>query len=104
MEALLHLSQRLVVTTRATSEFLEHSPFLRLPILPAAVLEETIEILLCFSSALLNRGYEILFVGMAEVARDVGVLEGLQWRKRCGRVQMRYGAGQRGCIDVSLCQ
>lgn len=104
MEALLHLSQRLIVTTHATSEFLEHSSFLRFPILPATVFEEAIEILLCFSSALLDGGYEILFVRMAEVARDVGVLQGLQWRECCGRVQVCYGAGQRGCIDMCLCQ
>lgn len=103
MEALLHFGQRLVVTTRTTTEFLEHSSFLRLPILPAAVLEEPIEILLRLSSALLDRGYEILFVCMAEVASDVRILERLQWRKRRGGVQVRYGTGQRRCIDVCLC-
>lgn len=78
MEALLHLSQRLVVTARATSEFLKHTPFLRLPILPAAILKEPIEIFLGFPPALLDRGYEILFVSMAKVSGDVSVLEGLQ--------------------------
>lgn len=77
MEALLHLSQRLVVTSRTTSELLEHPSLLRLPVLPAAILEELVEILLRLSSTLLNRRYEILFVCMTEVARDVRVLEGL---------------------------
>lgn len=77
METLLHLSQRLVVTGRATPKFLEHPSFLCLPVLPATILEEPIEILLGLSSALLDRGYEILFVCMTEVARDVRVMEGL---------------------------
>ena len=77
MEALLHLGQRLVVAHRATSEFLEHASFLRLPILPTAVFEESIKVLLRLSSALLDRGYQVLFVCMAEVTGDVCVLEGL---------------------------
>lgn len=77
MEALLHLSQRLVVAARATSKFLEHPPFLCLPVLPATVFEESVKVLLRLSSTLLDRRYEVLLVCMAEVARDVRVLEGL---------------------------
>ena len=104
MEALLHLGQRLVVTGRATPELLEYSSFLCLPVLSAAILEEAVKVFLCLSPALLDGGYEILFVCMAEVACDVGVLEGLQWREGGSGVQVRYRASQRGCIDVCLCQ
>ena len=104
METLLHLGQRLVVGGRATTEFLEHASFLCLPVLAAADFEEAIKVLLCLPSALLDGGYEILLVGMAEVARDVGVLEGLQWREGGGGVQMGDRGGQRGRIDVGLCQ
>ena len=104
MEALLHLCQRLVVGVRATAEFLEHASLLCLPVLAAADLEETIKVLLGLPSALLDGGYEVLFVGMAEVAGDVGVLEGLEGREGGGGVQVGDRGGERGCIDVGLCE
>jgi hypothetical protein len=104
VEALLHLGQRLVVGGGATTEFLEHASFLCLPVLAAADLEEAVKVLLGLPSALLDGGDEVLFVGMAEVARDVGVLEGLQRGEGGGGVQMGDRGGERGGIDVGLCE
>lgn len=77
MRALLEVRHRPILPTYARAELLEDAFLARLPVPPTSVFEYAIELLLRLPSALFNCRNEVLFVCMAEVARDISVLERL---------------------------
>lgn len=41
-------------------------------------------------------------MGVPQVARDVRILQWLEWRERCSRIEIRDRGCECGCINVSL--
>lgn len=90
MEALLQLCHGSILASNAATQLLEYALFLGFPVTLAALLQETVELLLCLLSSLLDRRYEVLFMSMTQVACHICVLEWLQGRESGGCVEVRY--------------
>ena len=103
-KALLQIRQRLIVSHRTSPKLLKHPPLLRVPIASLAILKDPVELLLCLLPRLLYRRDDVLFVCMTQVARDVGVLEGLQGRECRRGIEVRDRASESRRIDVCLRQ
>lgn len=65
METLFQLSHSPIFATDPSSQLLEHTFLFSFPVSVTSFFEGPVEVLLCFSSTLLDCRYEILFVGMA---------------------------------------
>lgn len=66
-----------VSTTHTCSQLFKDALLLGLPIFLTPFLEYTVEVVLCFLSTLFYSRNEVLFVGMTQITRDIGVLKGL---------------------------
>jgi len=84
MKALLHLRKCLSIRSCCSNgqgpptKFLENPPLLGFPVFPASLLQEPVKIFLSLSPSLLYGRYQILFMRVSEVARDIGILERLE--------------------------
>ena len=108
MKALLHLRKRLSIRSCCSSrqgpptKFLENPPLFGFPVFPAPLLQEPVKVLLSLSPSLLYGRYQILFMRVSQVARNIGILQRLEGRKGRGSVQVRDRLSECGCVDVCL--
>lgn len=90
------------VASDASANFFKDALLLCFPFLLASLLEDSVELFLGLLPPLLDGGDEVLFVGMAEVAGDVCVLEGLEGGEGGGGVEVGDGACECGGVDAGL--
>lgn len=104
MRALLEVRHRPVLPAHTRAELLEDAFLARLPVPSTSIFKHAVELLLRLPPALFNCGNKVLFVCMAEVARDISVLERLEGRKGGLGVQMCDRVCECRSVDMSLRQ
>ena len=104
MCALLEVRHRPVLSTYPRAKLFKYPLFPRLPITSSTVLQDPVELLLRFSPALFDSRNEVLFMRMAEVARNISILQRLQRREGRLGIEMCDRACECGRINMGLCE
>lgn len=84
-----HVHHPAVRARDTSTKLLKDALLLRLPVPLAALLQDAIELFLRILASLFNGGDQVLLVRDAQVPRDIGVLQWLEWRKGGRCVQVR---------------